>query len=129
PGELARLMKTTVADIQSRRLEVAKQAAAAFGCVVVLKGAATVIAAADGRARMSPFSNPLLATAGSGDVLSGIIGAYLAQGLAPFEAACLGVYVHAATGEALRADFGSAGLLAGDIATRLPGVVRDIAAS
>lgn len=129
PGELARLMKTTVADVQSRRLEVAKEAAAAFGCVVVLKGAHTVIASADGRARLSPFANPLLATAGSGDILAGIIGAYLAQGLAPFEAACLGVYVHAATGEALRADFGSAGLLALDLATRLPSVVRDIAAS
>jgi ADP-dependent NAD(P)H-hydrate dehydratase / NAD(P)H-hydrate epimerase len=129
PGELARLMKTTVPDIQSRRLEVAKEAASAFGCVVVLKGAHTVIAAPDGRARLSPFANPLLATAGSGDILAGIIGAYLAQGLAPFEAACLGVYVHAATGESLRADFGNSGLLALDIATRLPGVVRDIAAS
>jgi NAD(P)H-hydrate repair Nnr-like enzyme with NAD(P)H-hydrate dehydratase domain len=118
-----------VPDIQSRRLEVAKEAAAAFGCVVVLKGAHTVIASADGQARLSPFAIPLLATAGCGDILAGIIGTYLAQGLAAFEAACLGVYVHAAVGESLRADFGSAGLLALDIATRLPGVVRDIAAS
>ena len=129
PGELARLLHSTVADVQSRRLEVAKEAAAAFGCTVVLKGAHTVIAAADGRARLSPFANPLLATAGSGDVLSGIIAGYIAQGVSPFEAACLGVYVHAAVGEACRADLGTSGLLAGEIATRLPGVVRDIAAS
>jgi NAD(P)H-hydrate epimerase len=129
PGEMARLVKTTIAEIQARRLEVAKEAATRFGCVVVLKGAHTVVAAADGRARLSPFANPLLATAGSGDVLAGVIGGYAAQGLDPFEAACLGVYMHAATGEALREEMGEAGLLAGEIAARLPRVRKDIAAS
>ena len=98
-----------------------------FGCTVVLKGAHSVIATADGRARLSPFANPLLATAGSGDVLAGIIAGYVAQGLQPFEAACLGVYMHAATGEALREEMGDSGLLAGDIAARLPRVMKDIA--
>jgi NAD(P)H-hydrate epimerase len=128
PGELARLLQTTVADVQSRRLEVAGEAAAKFGCTVVLKGAHSVIAAADGRTSLSPFANPLLATAGSGDVLSGIIAGYLAQGVASFEAACLGVYLHAATGEFLREQYGAAGLLAGELADRLPGVVKDVAA-
>jgi NAD(P)H-hydrate epimerase len=70
----------------------------------------------------------LLATAGSGDVLAGMIAGYLAQGLAPFDAASLGVYLHAATGEALREEMGTSGLLAGEIATRLPRVVKDLAA-
>jgi hydroxyethylthiazole kinase-like uncharacterized protein yjeF len=127
PGELARLLKTTVTDIQSRRLSAAQEAAARFGCTVVLKGAHTVVAHPGGETRLSPFANPLLATAGSGDVLAGIIGAYLAQGLEPFIAASLGVYMHGAVGEALRAEMGDAGLMAGDIAANLPRVGRDIA--
>ncbi len=129
PGEMARLMNMSVAEVQATRLETAKSAAQRYRCTVVLKGAHSVIASVDGRARLSPFANPLLATAGSGDVLAGIIGGYLAQGMAPFEAACLGVYVHAAAGESLRVEYGSAGLLAGEIADRLPKVVKEIAAS
>jgi NAD(P)H-hydrate epimerase len=128
PGELARLMGKPVAEVQKRRLEVAGEAAARFGCTVVLKGAHSVIAAADGRTSLSPWANPLLATAGSGDVLAGIIAGYLAQGAEPFEAACLGVYLHGAAGEVLREDYGEAGLLAGEIAARLPRVVKDVAA-
>jgi len=128
PGEMARLMATTVADVQSRRIEIAGEAARKYGCTVVLKGAHSVIAAADGRTSLSPFANPLLATAGSGDVLAGMIAGYLAQGCAPFEAACLGVYLHGATGEALRLEMGESGLLASEIATRLPRVVKDVAA-
>ncbi|MFN8617915.1 MAG: NAD(P)H-hydrate dehydratase [Dehalococcoidia bacterium] len=128
PGELARLLQTTVADVQARRLEIAGEAAAKFGCTVVLKGAHSVIASADGRVSLSPFANPLLATAGSGDVLAGMIGGYLAQGARPFEAACLGVYLHGAAGEVLREEMGTAGLLASEIARALPRVVKDIAA-
>jgi hydroxyethylthiazole kinase-like uncharacterized protein yjeF len=128
PGELARLMETTVADVQSRRLEIAGEAASKYGCTVVLKGAHSVIAGADGRTSLSPFANPLLATAGSGDVLAGMIGGYLAQGVAPFEAACLGVYLHGAAGEVLREEYGDSGLLASEIAARLPRVTKDIAA-
>jgi len=114
--------------VQSRRLEITKEAAEKYGCTVVLKGAHSVIANADGRASLSPWANPLLATAGSGDVLAGMIGGYLAQGMEPFEAACMGVYLHGATGEALREEYGEAGLLAGEIASRLPGVVKDVVA-
>ncbi len=126
PGEMARLLGTTVADIQSRRIEAASEAASAYGCVVVLKGAHSVIADATGRIALSPYANPLLATAGSGDVLAGMIAAYLAQGLEPFEAARLAVYLHAATGESLREEYGNAGLLAGEIATKLPRVVKEL---
>lgn len=128
PGEMARLMNVDVSEVQSRRLDITKEAAARFGCVVVLKGAHSVIASADGRASLSPWANPLLATAGSGDVLAGMVGGYLAQGMAPFEAACMGVYLHGAVGEALREEYGDAGLLAGEIAARLPRVTKDVVA-
>jgi NAD(P)H-hydrate epimerase len=128
PGEMARLLDTTVADVQARRLEFAKQAARKFGCTVILKGAHSVVAAPDGRVRLSPFANPLLATAGTGDVLAGMVGGYLAQGLEPFDAAAVGVYLHAAAGEALREQYGDAGLLASELAARLPSVVRELAA-
>ena len=128
PGELARLMATTVADVQARRLAITGEAAVKYGCTVVLKGAHSVVAHADGRTSLSPFANPLLATAGSGDVLAGMIAGYLAQGVELFEAACLGVYLHGAAGEVLREEYGTAGLLASEIAARLPRVVKDVAA-
>ncbi|MEO8539038.1 MAG: NAD(P)H-hydrate dehydratase [bacterium] len=127
PGELARLMNTSIAEVQARRLMIAGEAAVKYGCTVVLKGAHSVIATADGRTSLSPFANPLLATAGSGDVLAGMIAGYLAQGCEPFEAACLGVYLHGAAGEVLREEYGTAGLLASEIAAKLPHVVKDIA--
>lgn len=127
PGEMARLLGHTVAAVQADRLGAAREAAIRFGCVVVLKGAHTVVASPGGRGRLSPFANPLLASAGTGDVLAGMIGAYLVQGLAPFEAACLGVYLHGACGEALRQELGESGLLASDLAGRLPSLVREFA--
>ncbi len=128
PGEMARLLKTTVADIQSRRLQACREAAERFGCVVVLKGAHSVVSSPDGRTNLSPFANPLLATAGSGDILAGMIGGYLAQGKEPFEAASLGVYLHAAVGEAIRVEYGESGLLASELSARLPKVVKELRA-
>ena len=87
----------------------------------------TVVAEPGGTARLSPFANPLLATAGSGDVLAGIVAGYLAQGLASFDAAALAVYLHAAVGESLRAKYGKSGLLASELASHLPAVIREIA--
>ena len=126
PGEMARLLGSSVADVQANRVGAAREAAGRYGCTVVLKGAHTVVADAEGRARISPFANPLLATAGSGDVLAGMIAAYLGQGLGAFDAASLGVYLHAAVGEALRTEYGDGGLLAGEIPSRLPKVVREL---
>ncbi|HEX5467267.1 MAG TPA: NAD(P)H-hydrate dehydratase [Candidatus Limnocylindrales bacterium] len=103
-----------VAD-DAARARVAGAAARAWGQVLLLKGARTVIAAPDGRLARAPFENPALASGGTGDVLSGTIGALLAQGLASFEAACLGVYLHGAAGEAIRDRFGDSGLLASDL--------------
>ena len=86
----------------------------------MLKGAKTVIAAPDGAVAVAPFENPAMATGGTGDVLAGTIGALLAQGLAPWDAARLGVYLHGLAGEAVRDRIGDAGLLACDLPDALP---------
>ena len=102
-------------DDDGARIAATTEAAATWGQVVVLKGARTVIAAPDGRLAVAPFENPALASGGTGDVLAGAIGALLAQGLAPFDAARLGVYLHGAAGDAGRERFGDAGMLASDL--------------
>ena len=119
-GEFERLTGTPVGRDDEERLARATEVAARFGSVVVLKGARTVVAAGDGRAAVAPFANPVLATAGSGDVLAGLIGALLAQGASPFDAACLGVYLHGRAGERLSMRMGNAGVIASDIANELP---------
>jgi ADP-dependent NAD(P)H-hydrate dehydratase / NAD(P)H-hydrate epimerase len=102
-------------DDDDARVAATKDAATAWRQVVVLKGARTVIAAPDGEVVVAPFENPALATGGTGDVLAGAIGSLLAQGLPPFAAARLGVYLHGTAGEGLRERYGDAGLLASDL--------------
>ncbi|MCK5916689.1 MAG: NAD(P)H-hydrate dehydratase, partial [Deltaproteobacteria bacterium] len=94
PGEMARFLGCKASDIQNRRLEAAAELATSLGVYVVLKGAGTVIATPDGRLSINSSGNVLLATAGSGDLLTGIIGSFLAQGLAPLAAAQAGVFLH-----------------------------------
>jgi NAD(P)H-hydrate epimerase len=115
-----------VAD-DAARVAAARDAATTWGQVVVLKGARTVIAAPDGSVAIAPFENPALATGGTGDVLAGAIGALLAQGLEPFTAARLGVYLHGAAGEAARERLGDAGVLASDLPDGLAIVRRRLA--
>jgi NAD(P)H-hydrate epimerase len=121
PGELARLLGKTAADIEADRFHAARELVAASGAVVVLKGAHTLVASPDGRMAVSPVACPVLATAGSGDVLGGIIGA-MACTLPVFEAACAGVLLHALAGEAWSRAHGGAdrGMLASEIADMLP---------
>ncbi len=126
PGEMARLSDLTVAQIQADRLTAARTGAAKWRKTVVLKGAHTVIAAADGRAMVSPFATAALATAGTGDVLAGIIGGLLAQRLPAFEAACLGVYLHGATAARLASENGDTGMLASDLLPELPLTIHDL---
>lgn len=102
-------------DDDDARVEAARTAAGAWGQVVVLKGARTVIAAADGEVAVAPFENPGMGTGGTGDVLAGTIAALLAQGLAPYAAARVGVYLHGAAGDAVRERLGDAGMLASDL--------------
>ncbi|MEK7216559.1 MAG: NAD(P)H-hydrate dehydratase, partial [Chloroflexota bacterium] len=128
PGEMARLLGGAVAEVQRDRIGAALAAAAQWRQVVVLKGAHTVIAAPDGRWRLSPFANPVLASAGTGDVLAGIIAGLMAQGASPFDAASAGVYLHGAAGDSFARAHGDAGLLASDLCTLLPDVMSDIKA-
>jgi hydroxyethylthiazole kinase-like uncharacterized protein yjeF len=115
PGEFARLTGAAVGATDDERSARCAQAAATFGQVVVLKGARTVICAPDGRVAVASFANAALATAGTGDVLAGTIGALLAQGLAAFEAACLGVWLHGRAAERISERLGDAGLIAPDL--------------
>ncbi|MEE8519111.1 MAG: NAD(P)H-hydrate dehydratase [Dehalococcoidia bacterium] len=124
PGEMSRLVDRPVQEVQEDRIEAAASAAARWGQVVVLKGAHTIVAAPDGRTTISPFANPGLATAGTGDVLSGIIGGLLGQGLPPYEAATAGVYVHAAAGQRVTDELGASGLLASELLPEVPKVMR-----
>jgi len=115
PGEFARLTGSSVGHDEHERIQRSVNATHKFDQVVVLKGAHTVIGEPTGRVAVAPFAIPALATAGSGDVLAGLIGALLAQGLRLFDAACLGVYLHGRAGERLAGRFGEAGLAASDL--------------
>ncbi|MGZ8437038.1 MAG: NAD(P)H-hydrate dehydratase [Candidatus Limnocylindrales bacterium] len=124
PGEFARLRAGSghadaddgdISANDAARVTATRDAAVAWRSVVVLKGARTVIADVDGAVAIAPFENPALASGGTGDVLAGTIGALLAQGLTPFAAARLGVYLHGVSGEAVRERLGDAGLLASDL--------------
>lgn len=126
PGEMSRLLDRSVEDVEADRLATAQAAARDWHQVVVLKGAHSVIAAPDGRTAISPFANPSLATAGTGDVLAGSIVGFLAQGLEPYEAAVAGVYVHGAAGDLATAALGSAGTVASDLLPLLPRVLKDL---
>lgn len=118
PGELARLLGGESTTLN--RIELARRLAAEWGHSLVLKGAHTLVAAPDGRCTIFPFANPALAVAGSGDVLAGTIVSLLAQGVATYPAACLGVYLHALAGRRAAQAVGDAGLLAHEIAEALP---------
>ncbi len=126
PGEMARLLGCTVADVQDDRLNIAVQAAATWRQVVVLKGSHTIVAAPDGRAAISPYANPLLASAGTGDVLAGAITGLLAQGMAPFEAAACGVYLHGLAAEEIGEELGDRGMLASELLPALPRAIRTV---
>ena len=123
PGEMARLVGVSVEEVQKQRLETARKAAMEWRKVVVLKGAYTVVAASDGQARVSQVANPGLASAGTGDVLTGTIAGLVAQGLPLFDAAACGVYLHGEAGEVVRREMGDAGMLAGDLLPALPKVI------
>jgi NAD(P)H-hydrate epimerase len=129
PGEFARLMGQPPGDSDEARLNSARAAFARFGQVVVLKGARTVVAASGGRAAVAMFANAALASAGTGDVLGGTIGSLLAQGLAPYDAARLGVFLHGRAAQMMSERLGDAGLLASDLTQLLPIARRDLAAS
>jgi len=126
PGEMARLLETTVEKVQENRVQMAIQAAVSFNAVVVLKGAATIIATPDKKVFINSTGSSALATAGSGDVLAGAIGGLIAQGIALLEAAILGVYIHGLAGEILAKEKGLRGVLAGDVVEALPLALKEL---
>lgn len=121
PGEMARLMGLSIGQVQADRQDLAQAFARQTRTVLVLKGAGTLVAEPAGRLCICPVADPLLAVAGSGDVLSGVIGALMSRALSPLQAACLGVYWHGFCGDILRPRFGAGrGALASELADALP---------
>jgi NAD(P)H-hydrate epimerase len=130
PGEAARLLGTGAADVERDRVAAVRALAERSGAAVVLKGARTLVCdggAASGFVTINPTGGPALATAGSGDVLTGLIAALLAQGLAAGDAARLGVYLHGVAGDAAAGALGPAAVTASDLVDQIPGALRAFA--
>lgn len=129
PGEAARLLGTTVAEVEADRLAAARTLAARAHAIVVLKGARTIVCdgtLGDDYCSINPTGGPELATGGSGDVLAGVIGALLAQGMPAADAAGAGVYVHGLAGERLVAEHGKRGVVSSDLPVAVAAVLRDL---
>ncbi len=123
-GEMARLINKSREYIKNNRLIVAKKFSRDYNAVVVLKGAGTIVAAPNGDYYINNTGNPGMATAGSGDVLAGIIAGFLGQGLKAFDASAIGVYVHGLAGDLAAKDKGEIGLIAGDILENIPYAIK-----
>lgn len=123
PGEMARLCGLSTGAVQANRLGLVKEKAEQWGVTLVLKGAATLVGSGEEPIYINRTGNPALATGGTGDVLAGMIGGLLAQGLAPAQAAVVGVYLHGQAGDLAAKEIGPAGILAGDLLPRIPRVM------
>ncbi|HEV2770907.1 MAG TPA: NAD(P)H-hydrate dehydratase, partial [Solirubrobacteraceae bacterium] len=118
-GELARLLDVDSGVVAAQRLHHARDAARLSGATIVLKGDDTIVAAPDGRITINAVSAPALATAGTGDVLTGVVASYLAKGVEPFTAAAAAVIVHARAGQLAAAAHGPEAVIAGDVVAQL----------
>lgn len=128
PAEMARLCNLPVKDVVANRWALAREKAQEWGVVVLVKGPYTVIANPEGQLAVLPFATAALATAGTGDVLAGIITGLLAQGVPAFTAACLGSWLHVMAGRACMTGTVGVGVLASDLLPLLPRVINDLAA-
>lgn len=126
PGEMARLTKKTTQEIQENRIAIASSFAKEYGVYLVLKGAATVIASPDGKTFINRTGNPGLATAGTGDVLTGVIAGLAAQGLSTLDAATAGVYIHGKAADILVDSTGQSRFIATDLIKAVPGCMDDL---
>jgi len=126
PGEMARLAQCSTADVQHDRENAALAFAKQHDCIVVLKGKGTVVAAADGSYAINGTGNAGLATGGTGDVLTGLLGGLLAQGMKPFDAARLGVYVHGLAGDLAAREKTQRGTIARDVVEAIPAAWREL---
>ena len=125
PGEMARLTGLTTSAILKNRFEITREFSTKHNVHVVLKGADTLVCDPKGKMAINPTGNPGMAAGGMGDVLAGLIGGFLAQGLSPWQACCLGVYSHGLAGDRL-AEQTSAGYLASELADQIPFVLEDL---
>jgi NAD(P)H-hydrate epimerase len=119
-GELGRLLEVDSDAVKASRLEHAREAARRSGAIVVLKGDDTLVAEPEGRVAVNPGATPALATAGTGDVLSGVLAAMLSKELEPFTAACAAVHLHARAGRIAAERVGAEGVIASDVIAALP---------
>jgi ADP-dependent NAD(P)H-hydrate dehydratase / NAD(P)H-hydrate epimerase len=126
PGEMARLAAVSIEEIETDRVGFVRAFAAEQGVVLVLKGARTITAAPDGRIFINSSGHQGMASGGTGDILTGLIGAFLAQGLPPAEAAALGVYLHGRAADRLVPQFGLAGLAATDLLQDIPAARHEL---
>jgi NAD(P)H-hydrate epimerase len=123
---MARLSGLSMKAISQDRLKTARVSAAKWNKTVILKGANSIIASPDGKAKINAAANPGLASAGTGDVLAGTIAGLLAQGLSYADAAACGVYLHTAAADRVRDEIGDTGMIASDLLPVLPKVIKNI---
>lgn len=126
PGEMARLLALSIAQVQKNRIKIAKSFAKKYNLVIVLKGHRTVVAGRNGATYINKTGNPGMASGGCGDVLTGIIASFLGQGINPFEAAKSAVYVHGLAGDVVAKVKGKASLVATDLLNKLPQVLKKV---
>ena len=124
PGEMARLLGTNAPAVQADRISCARESSSRWGCVVVLKGAGTVVAEPAGTVMINSTGNPGMATAGMGDVLTGCVASLIAQGAGNFDAAFAGAYFHGYAADLAASMDGMVGLTAGDVIRHLPMAMR-----
>jgi NAD(P)H-hydrate epimerase len=129
PGEMARLAGIRSSDVQADRIGTAEAFARMHGCCLVLKGARTVIAEPEGLIHINPTGNPALSSGGSGDVLTGLIGGFLARGWATARAAMAGVYLHGLAADRLSEEMGTSGVLAGELLEVIPELAFSLASA
>ena len=126
PGEMSRLTGWSLEDILDRPVEAATQVADEYGCIVLLKGAASVVAEPKGRVYINTSGNSGMAKGGSGDVLTGMIASLVAQGYPPYEAVVLGCFTHGRSGDEAAKRLGETGMIAGDIIKAIPKVFKHL---
>ncbi len=126
PGEMARLMGIKTSEVQENRLDIAERFSSEYNVTLVLKGARTIISSPDGRTYINPTGNPGMATGGTGDVLTGMIGGLMAQGLDPVEASCIAVFLHGLSGDIVSSKKGELPLIASDLLDFISEAIREV---
>lgn len=126
PGELAKLLDVTIDEIQRNRIKYAKVASEKFNVITILKGHRTIVCDTEGEVYINITGNPGMATAGSGDVLTGMIASFIAQNINPIDASLLSVYLHGYSGDLSALDKGEYGMIASDILNNIPYAIEDV---